>query len=331
MHLEITYAVLLPFAATHLPSGQKLAPPKDLPPSYELDIEMHVHAVQSFALDGIPIENQLTIIDQTVMVMEYRYQLPPELNEQTIRTKNQLNQQLRQRLYREVEYQGDVSEEYVVLQIVTDQDLTALVNTHQFTLARFLRSIDTRITTAEAEEILSTSVRHGLNYLAVVDWEGAILLSDQAHFDSDVDLLMVGNYQLLRYRLLDRLIDQRLHEARRIITAGKRSFLPADRLWQDMINAELSLLMDYDKIDQSILLIGDWYSGKLYRTITEEFYIQDWRTVVKGKLETLARAEEIIRERVTVSWDRMLDLLQIFGWTVLLIGYFVLFFLELGR
>lgn len=328
--LRVTYAVLFPYTAVLTDHSVKFERPKDLPPTYELDIEFEVQKAETVIKDELTIQRQITTIDQSVMVIEHTYQLPERLTAETIDLKNELNTELREEALRIAGYTGKLVEEYVVLQVITDQKPELYLQTNQFPIARFLRYIDNRLSEEEATEILSTHLHHGQDYLAIVDWEGAVLISAEDNFDSDLDLFVIANYQLLRYRMLDALIDQRLHEAQRVINSKKKYWFTADKLVIDLVNTELNLLLDYDKVDQSILLIGDWYSGKLYRIITDEFYIQDWRDNVKNKLQTLTQAEQIVREKYSISWDRLLDFIQIAGWGILLIGYFVLFYLDLS-
>lgn len=331
MTLRVTFAVLFPYTASPLPEHkEKFERPKDYPPSYELDIEFEVQRAETVVKQEVTVQRQATIIDQSVMSVEHTYELPDKLTRATIDLKNQLNTELRDEALQLAGYTGELTEEYVVLQIITDKNPDTIVKENQFAIARFLRYIDTRLSDEEVKEILATHIHHGEDYLAVVDWEGAVLISAEENFASDLDLFIIGNYQLLRYRMLDELIDRRLQDAQRLINSKKRYWLSADGLMHDLINAELSLLLDYDKIDQSILLIGDWYSGKLYRAITDEFYLQDWRANVKSKLETLTQAEVIVREKYSISWERLLDFVQLFGWLILLIGYFVLFYLDLS-
>lgn len=332
MKLRVTYAVLLPYTAAVLSKhAEKFQKPKDSPPTYELDIEFEVERAEKFELDGHQIQRQISIIDKTVLAAEHTYELPSTLSTDTIDLKNHLNALLREHLLQHLGYKGDMLEEYVTLMITTDDKPDAVISKHQYTLARFLRFIDSQITREEAKEILSTHIRHGMNYLAVIDWEGAVLISNDEDFESDLDLFLMGNYQLLRYRMLDDKIDKRLKQAKQTINANRKMWFRQNHSIQELINTQLNLLLDYDKIDESILSIGDWYSGKLYRIISQEFYIQDWRTNVKNKLETLSQAEEIIREKYTVSLDRLLDIIQIAGWLILLAGYFVLYYLEFPR
>jgi len=332
MKLRVTYAVLLPYAAAVLSKpAEKFQKPKDSPPTYELDIEFEIERAETFTIEGHQVERQISIIDKTVLVAEHSYELTSSLSNDTIDLKNRLNAQLREQYMHSLGYQGDMVEEYVTLMITTDDKPEVIITKYQYTLGRFLRFIDTEITREEAKEILSSQIRHGQNYLAVIDWEGAVLISDDEDFGTDQNLLMMGNYQLLRYRMLDAKIDKRLQQAKKTINSNRKTWFRPDTSIQELINTQLNLLLDYDKIDESILSIGDWYSGKLYRIISQEFYIHDWRANVKNKLETLSKAEEIIREKYTISWDRLLDIIQIAGWLILLAGYFVLYYLEFPR
>lgn len=130
---------------------------------------------------------------------------------------------------------------------------------------------------------------------------------------------------------MERDIDEALEQIRKKVAAsrGKFSFLKKNMLI-DTIEKHLDLLIDFEKIDQSIMLIGDWYSAKVYRQITEELYLDDWKKIVKEKLGVLREIEDTVRQNVTLSWDRIWDRVQLVGWMVLLIGYFIIFFKDVG-
>jgi len=54
---------------------------------------------------------------------------------------------------------------------------------------------------------------------------------------------------------------------------------------QSIIEQQLTLLLDFEKIDHSLLLIGDWYSARVYRLIIDEFYLDEWKAAVSNKLD----------------------------------------------
>ena len=53
--------------------------------------------------------------------------------------------------------------------------------------------------------------------------------------------------------------------------------------------------------------------------------VSDWRASVGSKLESLAAIDQTVRESLVFSWRRVLDMVQLAGWAILLVGYFVLF------
>ncbi|MCA9967893.1 MAG: hypothetical protein KC423_26795, partial [Anaerolineales bacterium] len=70
------------------------------------------------------------------------------------------------------------------------------------------------------------------------------------------------------------------------------------------------------------------YTAQLYRTIIDELYLDEWKEIVKGKLDSLQGIMEVVQENLSISWSTFLDVVQLVGWMVLLIGYFVLFYLD---
>jgi hypothetical protein len=132
--------------------------------------------------------------------------------------------------------------------------------------------------------------------------------------------------------MLDEEIDESIKKIHENLYAKRKRVILRDgnQLLKTIIEKQLELLLHFNKIDQSLLLIGDWYSAKLYRVIVEEFYIDDWKAEVKEKLQNLSTLEEVVRQQFTVTWDRLFDVIQLVGWFILLIGYFVLYFFDAG-
>lgn len=92
----------------------------------------------------------------------------------------------------------------------------------------------------------------------------------------------------------------------------------------------LDIMLDFEHTEQNLLLIGDWYSAQLYHAICSEFYLEEWKQTVKSKLDNLEGIVETIQENFSLSWLSLLETIQITGWLILLIGYFILFFMEAG-
>jgi hypothetical protein len=206
---------------------------------------------------------------------------------------------------------------------------TALANDKQ--LARFLRPQRDVFGPFEIEEILLSRVRYSERDLTLVDWDGAIIIAPDGDYQSDIELLKIGSYQLLRYRMLDKLIETGLEAISRNFEEGSRpSLFPnrSRRAIRQVLEQRLQVVLDFERIDQNLLLIGDWYTAKLYKIIQDEFYLDDWKGTIKNKLDSLESIIQIIQDNFSVSWSSFIDLLQVVGWLLLLIGYIILFFID---
>lgn len=330
---EICYLLLMPLQNSR-PAGvpEPAAVKKDIPYFFDLDIEFLSAGEGFLEIEGVRVKHRRQILDEQIWLAECRFQLPHILAEATLNRKQAIQTGLKQRLQQETGYSGAFIEEYLIVLL---QDVTLkpdeFVAEHAATLARLLRSTDKPLTEAETAEILEARARYAEDDLAIVDWEGAIVIARDGDFQSDIELMKIGNYQLLRYRLVDREIERNLEDLRGRVAGNRRYGRSSKRkMLQQIIEQRLTLLLDFEKIDQSLLLIGDWYSAEVYRLIVDQFYLDDWKALVRAKLDQLAAIDEVVRQNLAFSWDRLLAFIEIVGWLLLLIGYFLLFFVDLG-
>jgi predicted GIY-YIG superfamily endonuclease len=142
-------------------------------------------------------------------------------------------------------------------------------------------------------------------------------------------LLKIGNYQLLRYRVLDQSIEEMLDKINERFFQTKRPRATRGLIRQ-IAEHRLEVMLDFERTDQNLLLIGDWYTAKLYEAIQNEFYLKDWKESVRAKLDNLENIVETIQENFSLSWETLMDRLQLLGWVLLLVGYIYLYFLDAG-
>jgi hypothetical protein len=130
--------------------------------------------------------------------------------------------------------------------------------------------------------------------------------------------------------MMDRTVQAMLQGVRQHLPGVRMRWLPSpNKTLQTIVEQRLSLLLDFEKIDQSLLLIGDWYSAQLYQLIVDRYGLNDWKALVSMKLDSLTVIDESIRQYLTFSWRRLIDSIVFVGWFILLIGYFILFFIGL--
>jgi hypothetical protein len=332
---EICYLLLLPLRFTP-PAGQArllpTPPQKDAPYFFDLDIEFSAMGERRIELEGIPVTLRFQVLDEQVWLAECRYRLADLMDEAALSQRQAIQNRLKENMKQETGYTGAFVEEYtIVLLRQVEPTPDEFVNNHALLLARWLRVLPKPLSEIEVNKILDSRTRYSQSDLTVVDWGGALIIAEEGDFQSDIELLKIGNYQLLRYRLLDRAIERNLQSLRRLLTSTRLLWLPSEsRTVQKIVEQRLTLLLDFEKIDQSLLLIGDWYSAQVYRLIVSQFFLDNWKGVVRLKLDSQAAIDEIIRQNLAFSWRRLLDMVQLVGWLILLIGYFVLFFVNLG-
>jgi hypothetical protein len=330
--MKLKYLLFAPFAKKvagyELTDFKKV---KNSPYFFDIDIDTATISKTSLEVGDTKVSIDYFLYDQKVILAECLYDLGDRLTEATISLKEKINNILKEKLLASVNYKGNLVEEYSVILVGDENNPTEFVKDKQFLLARLMRNLDNKVELAEAKDILYSKVSYTKGDLTIVDWEGAIIFAKDGDFESDIELLKVGNYQLLRYRMLDSEIEDNLILLRNKLEKKKKSIIPSgNSILRQTVDTQLSLLLDFDKVDQSLLLVGDWYSSKLYKLIVSEFYLNDWKTIVKDRLESLSSIDETMRGNLTFSWERFLDIVSIVGWAVLLVGYFWLYFKDAG-
>jgi hypothetical protein len=206
--------------------------------------------------------------------------------------------------------------------------------THKDRIAALLKSETLVLDQREIEYTLASQIKYAKNDLVIVEWDGAFLFDPDGDFESVIELLELANLQLLRYRLLDRQLDERLHEVARLIEQAPvktRFFFRAaevSRALRQVMLVRSASIADFQAIEREIKLIGDWYWARLYELVARKFKLEEWRRVLKEKLEAIEDVYGIASENFTVSWERRGHIIEMIGWYVLLIGWGVLLGLD---
>ncbi len=332
--VEICYLLLFPLRFQPPGQAEPLPVPtqKDAPYFFDLNIKFLSSGERRIELEGVSILLRFQVLDEQIWVAECRYLLTDVLSEAALRLRQTIQTKLKESLQQETGYTGAFIEEYTILLLRrVEPGPDEFVDGHALILARWLRALPKPLTEGEVKKIVDSRARYSQYDLTMVDWGGALIIAEEGDFQPDIELLKIGNYQLLRYRLLDRAIERNLENVRQYLTRPRWLGPSSEsKTLQKIIEQRLTLLLDFEKIDQSLLLIGDWYSAQVYRLIVEQFYLSDWKEVVQRKLDSLAAIDEIIRQNLAFSWRRLLDLIQLIGWLLLLVGYFILYFANLN-
>lgn len=305
---------------------------KDAPYFQPVDIQVRSLGQAPRVVEGTSITIHTQIFDERVQIMECHFDLAAPLSMATIQHRNRIETALRDQLVPASAQASGLYEEYITLMLAhVDGTPDEFIDRHAQDLARFIRSQREIFGPSEIEDILISRIRYSEEELTLVDWEGALLISPTGDFQADIELLKIGNYQLVRYRLLAQAIEDSLLDIKASFFKGPRTSIrpgPTRAALRRIIQHRLEMILEFEHTEQNLLLIGDWYSAKLYHAIQDEFYLDDWKQTVQSKLDNLENIVTTIQENFAFSWKGFLDNVELTGWLILLLGYFILFFIE---
>jgi hypothetical protein len=193
------------------------------------------------------------------------------------------------------------------------------------TIAAFLKNERIALDEEEVQSTLSTYLKYGKDDITIVDWDGAFIFDASGDFDSNIELFEIANLQLLKLRILDYDLDDRLEKTLRLVKTPRK--LPVirsaevRRVVREIIEIRTQSILESEAVERNIKLIGDWYSAKLYTLISKKFHLDSWKAEIKEKLDTLEDVYTMATENFSVSYRATIEFVILGGWFVLLLLY----------
>lgn len=333
MDLQICFLLLWPHQARSMVGEALEVPdPKDAPYFYDLDIEFReLGQVEHLEIAGQTVSVRRQLLDLKVSVAECRYELSGGFLDSAQQKHQQIQAGIAAWLAEHTGFSDDALTEIYTLVLLADvnQEAKTFLMENAVPAVRFLRDLSQPLEQADAEKVLSARARYSSVDHTIVDWSGAIVIAPDGEFESDLQLLKIGKYQILRYRMMDQDVQDMLRQVQQHLSRRPIWLASSNRILRKIVERRLELLLDFERIDQSLLLFGDWYSSEVYSLIVDRFDLDDWQALVKNKLDSLESIDSVIRESLSFSWRRAIDLIMFVGWIVLLVGYFYLFIVDL--
>lgn len=330
--MEICYLLAFPDSQTgdaHPP--EQIKGLKDAPYFQPIHIDLVSLGEEAIVIEGYAVAVTRQHYDGVVQMIECHYDLPDPFAASVLTDRIKIEGALQSRYIPEAYRRNGLFEEYSIL-LVNDARPTPdkWIEKSALALAKFIRSQREVLEKTEIHEILSSRTRYSAQDLTLVDWEGAAIIAPNNDFRSDIVLIKIGNYQLLRYRMLDQAIEDLLDKINESFFQNKRRPRATRGLIRQIAEHRLEVMLNFERAEQSLLLIGDWYTAKLYESIHNEFYLKDWKETVRNKLDNLENIVETIQENFALSFENLMDRLQMIGWVLLLVGYLYLYVLDAG-
>jgi len=330
--MEICYLIAFPDANNGKTSSlEKFKGLKDAPYFEPIDIDLVTLSEETVLIEGHAVQVMCQRYDGRVQMVECHFDLKDPFAASVLQERAKIQSALESKFIPLQYRESGLFEEYTIL-LVEEVKSTPdkWIEKNALKLARFIRSQREVFDQAEMDEILSSRLRYSAQELTLVDWECAVVIAPNADYQSDIALLKIGNYQLLRYRMLDESIENMLDKLNEAFFQNKRRVRPTRGMLRQIAEHKLEVMLDFERAEQYMLLIGDWYTSKLYGAIQSELYLKDWKESLKAKLDNLENIVETIKDNFTMSFETLMDRLQMLGWVILLIGYIYLYILDAG-
>lgn len=328
--MEVCYLIAFPDTEHKVaPVKESIKGLKDAPYFQPVDIDLVSLGDETVLIEGHAVSVIRHQYDEYVQMVEARFLLKNPFDSSALQERSKIEDALKSK-YIPVEHrQSGLFEEYTILLVdEVKQAPDKWIDKNALDISRFIRSQRDTFDKNEIAEILMSRTRYSASELTLVDWEGAVIVAPNGDYDSDVVLLKIGNYQLLRYRMLDHSIENLLDKINESFFENKRRPRATRGLIRQIAEHKLEVMLDFERTEQTLLLIGDWYTAKLYEAIQSEFYLKDWKESLRAKLDNLESIMQTIKDNLSVSWENLMDRIQLLLWMVMLIGYLYLYLLD---
>ena len=180
-------------------------------------------------------------------------------------------------------------------------------------IARLLLGETSAVELSEAER--SDVLQHQFSYLeddlTVVDWNSAFVFEPSDVLDIP-DLLEFATAHLLELRYYDALLDRELHAIYDEIEKGERSVTSVvTGRYRRLQRRTTALLFDlsemFERLDNAVKIIGDFYLARLYQSAVRRFRLPAWQDSVLKKQKLLAEANALLGGSADTSRMELLE------------------------
>jgi len=295
-------------------------------PSYpDVIPKQKIIKVDKRGVDGAEVGFIVKAYLPDVVVVEASLQMDDILADTTLEFKRRLINECR-KILGEFGCDPKFDEEYSVYCISAYRsDPEVYLSLYGDKIAAILKNERIALDEEEVHATLSAYLKYGKDDITIVDWDGAFIFDSSGDFDSNIELFEIANLQLLKSRILDYDLDERLEKTLRLVQAPKK--LPVirsaevRRVVREIIEIRTQSILESEAVERNIKLIGDWYSAKLYTLISKKFHLESWKAEIKEKLDTLEDVYTMATENFSVSYRATIEFIILGGWFVLLLLY----------
>lgn len=162
------------------------------------------------------------------------------------------------------------------------------------------------------DDVVKHFIQYGTNDYAIIHWNSSLIV-DNVDYADMANIIEYALSQLLQLRYYDNLLDNQLSTLYQQIENFKPGifFNPYMQMANTAALQYIELSEIIDKVGNAFKTTGDFYLASIYRSCTQKFYINDWRTSVSGKLKNLAEVAKLFHGEINDKRGQIMEIIII--------------------
>jgi len=145
------------------------------------------------------------------------------------------------------------------------------------------------------------------NYdLVVVDWDAALIISEEENLGDVLHVMEVANVQLIELEAYDQFLDSSLETAYRDL--ARRHTSPGREVLKNLREIRVDLARLNDELVNITKFFGDWHLARIYQSVSKRFHLADWHKIIGEKIRTLGELYQMLQENRFNFWMVILEI-----------------------
>src|SRR5262249_36257560 len=150
-----------------------------------------------------------------------------------------------------------------------------LLDQHSGWLAGLVRLESALLSASEIEAALQSCISYSPSDILLAAWSAAVLIDNDC--EETLQAIEFANLQLLEYRYIDNLLDDRLATAYSTIHRTVQRWLPFWRSHSRPLRQLGELRIEannlFERTGNALKMVGDQYLARVYRMIADRFHL----------------------------------------------------------
>jgi hypothetical protein len=209
-----------------------------------------------------------------------------------------------------------LGEEYFVFQLPPDHQLSEpakLLDENAAWLAGLVRLESESLSRDEIDLALQSHISYSPRDLLLAAWSAAVLVDRDC--EETLQAIEFANLQLLEFRYIDNLLDERLAAAYSTIHRTLRGRLPFWRTQARPLRRLGELRIDannlFERTGNALKMVGDQYLARVYRIVAERFHLSQWEQSIRSSLDVVEGTYQVMSDQSGAFRVEMLEIIVI--------------------